>query len=173
MIKYTSSDCQLNGRIRCVLNRILINSRPREYPAACGSTSAHGRRLCPCINMANESDLSITPQAVNRRVTKSLLNSLDALREKLVAEGSDKIRPVLGQEEYHQAFPPVRLLQELRERAAVFVRARLGQSCLQACSARGYANSNYFCLFLRYFMVLFGVLVQCLILANCILITCC
>jgi hypothetical protein len=33
-----------------------------------------------------------------------------------------------------QAFPPQRLLEELRAGAVFFARARLGQSCLDACS---------------------------------------
>ena len=75
--------------------------------------------------------------ALNRRVTASLVASLGVLQRKLVADGAHNAPVVLGKEEYYQAFPPEILLQELHERAVVFVRARLGQSCLHACSARG------------------------------------
>ena len=126
---------------------ILINSRPKDYPPACGSVSAKARRLCPCVDLAatNQSESLISPQAVNRRVTAALETSLTALEAKLVADGAHNVPVVLGREEYYQAFPPQNLLQELRAKSVIFVRARLGQSCLQACSTRRFVACCLLC----------------------------
>ena len=60
--------------------------------------------------------------------------TLTALRDERAASGADRVPAVLGSETPVQAYPPAALLAELDARAAVFVRARRGQSCLQACS---------------------------------------
>jgi len=122
---------------------ILLNSRPEQYPAACSSTSAFGRRLCPCVNttFAIDSESPESPQATNRRVRKSLMTSLPLLRDKLAAEGADKAPVILGREELHQAYPPDMLLQKLQAKATLFIRAHLGQSCLEACSVHGFGCS--------------------------------